>query len=83
MRYGLGVGSDQIVLLVTEVDVARLERCENGFDKLPCRVRPPMLNNALQEITLLDLRDPKACEGDLRAVALPARSLGHAANAPR
>lgn len=47
MRYGLGVGRDEIMLVVSEVDVVTLEASKYILDKTDFIIRRAMLNNYL------------------------------------
>jgi hypothetical protein len=47
MRYGLGVGRYEIMLVVSEVDVVTLEASKYILDKTDFIIRRAMLNNYL------------------------------------
>lgn len=47
MRDGLGIGRDEVVLFVRQVDVSRLERLEDPLDYPDLFIRCPVLNDDL------------------------------------
>ena len=48
MRYSLSVGRDEVVLLITQIDVSRFEWREDLFDQVQSPVRSSVLNQTLK-----------------------------------